>query len=90
MTEICQKNQEDSFPPGGNGIGDVCECYSDSNCDGKVNLVDLVTTKTEFLRSDCDDPIPCDADFNGDGKVNLADLVIIKAEFLRSDCPACP
>lgn len=35
-------------------------CKSDSNYDGKVNLADLVTIKSEFMRSDCpsDGPAP--------------------------------
>lgn len=32
------------------------ECKTDSNCDGKVDLSDLVTVKAEFLNTDCD---PC-------------------------------
>ena len=31
-------------------------CVADTNCDGKVNLSDLVSMKEEFLASNCD---PC-------------------------------
>lgn len=30
------------------------ECAADNNCDGKVNLTDLVKMKQEYLRNDCD------------------------------------
>ena len=41
VTENCDDNclttpntsQEDTFPPGGNGVGDACECEGDLNCD---------------------------------------------------------
>lgn len=80
--QFCLLSQNDG---NGNGIGDVCECYSDFNGDTKVDLADLVIMKTEFLRTDCD-TIPCLSDITGDGKVDLADLVIIKLEFLRINC----
>ncbi len=75
-----------------NGCGDVCECYADITGigdvpDGKVDLVDLVLMKSEFMQS-CP-PSACTADCNGDGKVDLSDLVIMKMQFMRSDCPAC-
>lgn len=83
--EVCQMNLEDcNF----NGIGDVCECYCDTNCDTKVNLTDLVNIKNEFNRTNCATN-PCQADCNGDFKVNLSDLVIMKAEFLKQGCPGC-
>ena len=30
-------DQEDTYPPGGNGIGDACDCESDLDCDGDVD-----------------------------------------------------
>jgi hypothetical protein len=36
-----------------NGIGAVCECYANCNCDTKIDLSDLVIMKTELLRTDC-------------------------------------
>jgi hypothetical protein len=63
-------------------------CYTDCDCDTKVNLADLVTIKGEFLRNGCATN-PCQADCDCDTKVNLADLVLMKGEFLRTDCPAC-
>jgi hypothetical protein len=85
---VYNPNQEDSFPPGGNGCGDACECHADCNSNQKVDLSDLVIMKQEFLRTDCATN-PCDADCNYDNSVDLADLVMMKEEFLRSDCPIC-
>jgi hypothetical protein len=82
---ICDKAQGDSYPPGGNGCGDACECYADIDNDGKVQLTDLVTMKSEFNKP-CP-PSPCTADLNGDGKVDLQDLVIMKIQFNWSGCP---
>ncbi len=78
---MCQMDQGDF---NGNGIGDVCECYADCNCDTKVDLSDLVLMKTEFMQT------PVYADCNDDGTVDLSDLVIMKNEFLRQSCPTCP
>lgn len=84
---VCEKSQQDF---NGNGIGDVCECYADTNCDTKVNLTDLVKMKSEFNRTNCSPSIPCYADCNDDDKVNLTDLVIMKGQFNRTDCAPCP
>jgi hypothetical protein len=81
-------DQLDSYPPGGNGCGDACECHADCTGDQKVNLTDLVKMKEEFNRSNCA-TIPCQADCNYDTKVNLSDLVMMKSEFNRTNCPVC-
>ncbi len=85
---VSNPDQLDSYPPGGNGCGDACECHADCNADQKVNLTDLVTMKTEFNRTNCA-TVPCQADCNYDGKVNLSDLVMMKSEFNRPGCPVC-
>ena len=84
--ESCQRGQGDC---NANGIGDVCECYADFDCNMIITLADLIVMKQQFLRDDCD-VNSCEADCNGDDRVNLGDLVIIKMQFLRSDCPPCP
>ncbi|MCK5011772.1 MAG: sulfatase-like hydrolase/transferase, partial [Deltaproteobacteria bacterium] len=33
---VFNPNQKDTYPPGGNGIGDACDCEGDFNCDGNV------------------------------------------------------
>lgn len=82
-------DQVDSYPPGGNGCGDACECHADCNSDQKVNLADLVVMKQEYFRADCATN-PCSADCNWDDQVDLADLIMMKQEYLRADCPTCP
>ena len=42
---FCSMNQEDTYPPQGNGIGDACECEGDFTCDGDVDADDV----TAFL-----------------------------------------
>ncbi len=81
--------QEDTYPPGGNGCGDVCECHADCNDNQKVDLADLVIMKQQFLWN-CSEHSSCEADCNYSGKVDLSDLVMMKQEFMRSDCPVCP
>ena len=88
--DVYNPDQKDTYPPGGNGIGDACECNTDFDCNQKVDLADVAILKQEFSRTDCSELDPCFPDCNGDGKVDLIDLVIMKTEFLRTDCPACP
>ena len=47
---FCSLNQEDGFPPGGNGIGDACECEGDFNADGDVDSSDAAKFKADFGR----------------------------------------
>ena len=88
LDQICQQNQEDTFPSEPNGVGDACECYSDANCDSKIDIADLIALRSEFFLSDCDID-PCIADFNSDKQVDLSDLIILKLQFLRNNCPPC-
>lgn len=50
VDEVCDLSQADFDS---DGAGDSCECYSNANCDKKVDLSDLVIMKTEFLRNNC-------------------------------------
>jgi len=83
----CQTWQSDE---NGNGVGDVCECYSDTNRDGKINNTDWGNIKREFGSIDCfASKMQCLGDSNGDGRVNTVDIRLIKYEYSRFDCP-CP
>ena len=86
MNQLCQLSQGNC---NSNGIGDACECYSDCDCDNKVNLDDLIIMKIEYFRNDCA-VTPCQADCTEDGNVNLDDLIIMKYQYFRNDCPSCP
>jgi phospholipase/lecithinase/hemolysin len=48
---------------------------ADLNCDGFVNVADLLIMFDQW--GSCSDPNDCPADLNGDGTVNVADLLIL-------------
>lgn len=91
-------NQEDeSPPPGGNGIGDVCDCEGNFDCDIDCDGTDAASFKTDFGRSTFDDPCvflnPCNGDFDCDSDSDGTDAATFKADFGRSTfsnpCPIC-
>ncbi len=106
-TENCDDNcaftfnptQEDTYPPGGNGIGDACECEGNFNCDEDVDVdgTDAATFKAAFGRSlfnrPCTNGDPCNGDFDCDVDVDGTDAAKFKEDFGRSSfnnpCPAC-
>jgi hypothetical protein len=90
-------NQEDSMPPGGNDLGDACECEGDFDCDGDQDGSDAATFKIHFGRSTfsrpCTPEDPCYGDFDADGDADGTDAATFKLDFGRSGfsnpCPAC-
>jgi hypothetical protein len=96
---FCSMNQEDDYPPGGNDMGDVCECEGNFNCheDVDVDGSDASLFKTDFGRSPMLDPCttenPCHGDFNCDQDCDGTDAARFKADFGRSGfnnpCPVC-
>ena len=95
--DIYNPDQEDTYPPGGNGRGDNCDCEGDFSCDGDVDARDAVIFKADFGRNEynapCTDFDPCNGDFDCDGDVDARDAVILKADFGRNEynnpCPDC-
>ena len=95
--EIYNPDQDDTCPPGGNGIGDACECEGNFNCDRDVDGADSVFFKTDFGRSSFNNPCssiePCTGDFDCDGDVDGLDGRLFKADFGRASfnnpCPVC-
>ena len=96
--EVYNPDQKDSYPPGGNGIGDACECEGDFDCDGDVDGWDGMLFKADLGRSaffnfctHSDDP--CNGDFDCDGDVDGTDGAIFKSDYGRilynNSCPAC-
>jgi hypothetical protein len=91
--------QEDSYPPGGNGIGDACDCEGNFSCsmDQDVDGSDAATFKADFGRSailhPCITGDTCHGDFSCDGDVDGTDASLFKHDFGRSSfqnpCPAC-
>jgi hypothetical protein len=94
---LCSLNQEDSIPPGGNGLGDVCECEGDFDCDGDQDGSDAAAFKIHFGRSlfsrPCTGEDPCYGDFDEDADADGTDAAQFKEDFGRSGftnpCPAC-
>ena len=95
--EIHNSAQEDTYPPGGNGIGDVCECEGDFECDGDVDGLDSTFFRADFGRNQFNNPCspfnPCTGDFDCDGDVDGWDGRLFKEDFGRNQfnnpCPAC-
>ena len=55
---FCSMNQEDTYPPQDNGIGDACDCEGDFDCDADCDGTDAATLKADFGRSVFNSP--CD------------------------------
>jgi hypothetical protein len=98
--EFCETSQADNYPPGGNGIGDACDCEADFDCDEPGLDVDASNMEQflwDFGRSVHHDPCSnadlCNGDFNCDGNVAADDLPKLLEDFGRSlhfnPCPAC-
>jgi hypothetical protein len=94
---FCSTDQEDTYPPGGNGIGDACDCEADFDCSGGVDATDVGAFLTDFGRSTffnpCTNSDPCNGDFNCDTNVAADDVSKFLEDFGRSQyfnpCPAC-
>ena len=90
-------NQEDTYPPGGNGIGNACDCEGDFDCNGTVDASDLTSFLSDFGRSGffnpCTDADPCHGDFDCNVNVDADDVTKLLEDFGRNQfnnpCPAC-
>ena len=95
--ETLNTDQEDTYPPGGNGIGDACECEGDFDCDKDCDGSDAFDFKVDFGRSllgnPCESDNPCNGDFDCDNDCDGSDAFTFKKDFGRSPfnncCPAC-
>jgi hypothetical protein len=96
--ELCSKNQEDTYPTGGNNCGDACECEGNFDDDTDQDGTDAGVFKVDFGRSTfsnpCTSTTPCNGDFDCDGDVDGSDSALFKTDFGRQDlnnpCPICP
>lgn len=95
---FCSKNQEDTHPAGGDGIGDACSiCKADFECDGDVDGTDATSFKNDFGRRTfyfpCENGNPCSGDFDCDHDCDGTDAANFKPDFGRSEfnnpCLAC-
>jgi len=89
--------QEDTYPPGGNGIGDACDCECDFDCSGGVDANDVTAFLTDFGRSTYNNPCtnadPCNGDVDCNANVDANDVTMFLQDFGRSQynnpCPPC-
>ena len=92
--EFCEMSQLDS---NGNGIGDVCECESDFECDGNVDSEDNIRFNEDFGRNIYNNPCtsedPCNGDLDCNHNVDSYDNIKFNEDFGRNiynnPCPAC-
>jgi len=90
-------NQEDTYPPGGNDIGDACDCEGNFNCDQDTDADDVIIFLTHFGRNQWNNPCTnenqCKGDFSCDGDVDADDVTKFLEDFGRSQwnnpCPTC-
>jgi len=90
-------NQEDTYPPHGNGLGDACDCEGNFDCDTDVGGEDCTTFLADLGRNlyfnPCADGNPCNGDFDCDGDVDATDSTKFLEDFGRNHynnpCPAC-
>ena len=87
----------DSYPPGGNDCGDLCECEGNFDGDADVDGTDAAAFKGDFGRSTllnpCTNALPCNGDFECDKDVDGGNAASFKGDFGRNSyqkpCPAC-
>ena len=90
-------NQEDTYPPQGNGIGDACDCEGNFDCDQDVDANDVTRFLWDFGRmqsyNPCTNSHQCYGDFSCDGDVDASDVTKFLEDFGRSQynnpCPVC-
>jgi hypothetical protein len=99
--KFCEKTQADNYPPGGNGIGDACDCEADFDCDSPGLDVDASNVEQflwDFGRSLFNNPCSndrfCFGDFTCDSDVDADDIPKLLEDFGRSlwenPCPTPP
>jgi len=89
--------QEDTYPPGGNGIGDACDCEGNFDCDRDVDADDVAAFLMDFGRFEFNNPCtngnPCNGDFACDTDVDADDVETFLEDFGRfqfnNPCPVC-
>jgi hypothetical protein len=93
----CDREQTDTYPPGGNGIGDACDCEANFDCDQDVDANDVTAFLADFGRSiynnQCTNENQCHGDVSCDGDVDADDVTKFLEDFGRSQyynpCPMC-
>ena len=95
---VYNPHQEDTYPPQGNGTGDICDCEGDFNCDGSVDATDSALLRKHILQSTllahpCTNENQCHGDFDCDGDIDEDDKKVFYDDFDRgknnNPCPPC-
>ena len=87
--DVYNSSQADTCPPGGNDMGDACECEGnfDPKLDDDVDGSDASLFKADFGRggysNPCEGDNPCNGDFDCDSDVDGTDASTFKADFGR-------
>jgi hypothetical protein len=80
--------QKDTYPPGGNEIGDACDCETNFDGDQDVDVEDLLIFIANYPRNKfnrpCTNTDPCNGDFSCDGAVDAWDIVKFLEDFGRN------
>ena len=92
-------DQEDTYPPLRNGIGDACDCEGNFDCNegvdaGDVDYFLLEWNHRHIYRDPCTDEDPCIADFNCSGGVDAGDVGKFLEDWNQRNiydnpCPEC-
>ena len=81
-------SQKDTYPPGGNGVGDACECEGDFNNNGSLDAEDISLFKKDTGRNLWDNPCtnanPCYGDFDCNGSVDATDIKLFMEDLGRN------
>ena len=96
-TDVYNPDQEDTYPPTENGIGDACDCEGNFDCDQDVDGADTTTFLADLgrysLYNPCTDLDTCNGDFDCDGDVDGADTTKFLEDLgrysLYNPCPVC-
>ena len=75
-------NQEDTYPPQGNGIGDACDCEGDFDCDGDCDGTDAATFKVDFGRSTFNNP--CETAIHAMVTLTVMEIVMALMRLIQS------
>ena len=86
--EFCEKLQADTYPPGGNGIGDACDCEGNFDCDVDVDGAEvtaflLISVEVAMTGPVVPSMVPAMVTFSATGMLMRADVTKFLEDFGR-------